>query len=201
MTGVESPKLFLENNCDRNFDDTNDFAYIKCLIIEYLPSIVVTFSNLLAPFVFSRLITLEEYEANTTLLLNLARNIFLRMASVLVTLFSLQKKVNCDYAQGCRLQDDQGQDIMDFTSQNCSNYELFKACSNERFEGNLCDKPICWETYVGQQLYKLSLVDFIVQVHTYRKSKILFFNHMPYGCNKFFKTCFKLDVNCQILES
>ena len=79
----------------------------------------------------------------------------------MVAFLSLMGKVNCDYARGC------------IDSANKFTYEIkecavgqpvYKACSNDNLENQECDKPICWETYVGQQLYRLTLIDFLVQV-------------------------------------
>ena len=30
--------------------------------------------------------------------------------------------------------------------------------------GEKCEKPLCWETYLGKQFYFLTLFDFVVQV-------------------------------------
>ena len=160
LTAKESPRL-LNEQC---LSDTNeieisytDINYLKCLFIEYMPSIFVTFSNLAVPFIFTKLITYEKYEANTKLSLNLARSIFLRLASVLVTLISLESKVNCGYLKTCI--DDHLDPLFSCPADESTKYTHL-SCS----VGDKCSKPICWETYVGEQLYKLTIVDFIVQV-------------------------------------
>ena len=45
-----------------------------------------------------------------------------------------------------------------------------ESCSNVRltsppgYDDHFCYKPMCWETYVGQQFYKLTVMDFIIQI-------------------------------------
>lgn len=61
---------------------------------------------------------------------------FLRFKSIFVLLVSLSKQINCSPVR----------------EDNC-------------LEGDGdCKKPICWETAVGQQIYKLTMLDFIVGV-------------------------------------
>ena len=166
LTAEESPRLLNEqclsdtNEIEINYTDIN---YLKCLLIEYMPSIFVTFSNLAVPFIFTKLITYEKYEANTKLSLNLTRSIFLRLASVLVTLISLESKVNCGYLKTCI---DDLDPLFSCPADESTTYTHL-SCS----AGDTCSKPICWETYVGEQLYKLTIVDFIVQVSFHISSK------------------------------
>ena len=172
LTAIKAPDLLNEECISSTNEiqiDYTDINYLKCLSIEYLPSIFVTFSNLAIPFVFTKLINYEKYEANTKLSLNLFRSIFLRLASILVTLISLQRKVNCDYSK-CSF------DSIDpgfATLSNCTEGAEFthQSCANEKDQP--CSKPICWETYVGEQLYKLTIVDFIVQVCKILLKKVL----------------------------
>ena len=162
VTATLTPNLKNNSTCQDDISlNIESIDSFKCFALDYLPSITVTASNLMVPFFFGYLINFEKYEANTRLWLNLARCIFLRLASVLVALFALQQKVNCDYARKCY-----DTTIGDFVDKCPINGAiLFKACSNENLsEDEICQKPICWETYVGQELYKLTLVDFLVQV-------------------------------------
>lgn len=171
VTAFKAPELINENQCQAyDFDEISSVstASLLCLLYEYLPSLVVTGASLIGPFLFNKLSALEELSANKSLMFNLIRTIVLRLASVGLAVFSLQAKVNCDYALGCTGKN--GAFIPNAANEpgKCQENPLyFKACSNENLGnqlGDLCEKPICWETYVGQQLYKLTLVDFIVQV-------------------------------------
>ena len=44
----------------------------------------------------------------------------------------------------------------------------YQACYNSQMEEDFdvsCEKPLCWETYLGKQFYFLTLFDFVVQVN------------------------------------
>ena len=43
----------------------------------------------------------------------------------------------------------------------------YQACYNSQMEDDFdvgCEKPLCWETYLGKQFYFLTLFDFAVQL-------------------------------------
>ncbi|XP_077526350.1 uncharacterized protein LOC144138117 isoform X1 [Haemaphysalis longicornis] len=106
------------------------------LLIQFVPSLVITGLNLVVPGVFSKLIRLENYSIAFQVKLTLLRTVFLRFTSIFVLLLSLYKQINCAPVR----------------EENC-------------LEGDGdCKKPMCWETAVGQQIYKLTILDFIVGV-------------------------------------
>ena len=53
---------------------------------------------------------------------------------------------------------------------NGTSLSKYQACYNSpQLDGDFetgCDKPLCWETYLGKQFYFLTLFDFGVQVDT-----------------------------------
>nr|WCO13212.1 transmembrane channel-like protein [Astacus leptodactylus] len=106
---------------------------LKILLYEYLPSAVIVTLNIIIPFLLRILVELEHYTPNFILVLTLVRTVFLRLASLVVLLFSIYQGIS-----------------------QCSPPEPGN-CVNEK-----CDKPRCWETYVGQQLYKLTILDLII---------------------------------------
>uniref|UniRef100_UPI00358E80F0 transmembrane channel-like protein 7 isoform X2 n=1 Tax=Myxine glutinosa TaxID=7769 RepID=UPI00358E80F0 len=108
--------------------------FVLNLIIEYLPSIVITVANFFIPLIFAAIIVHEKYTPAFELNLNLTRSVFLRLASVAVLVISLWLRITrCD-SPGCR------------------------PCGY-----NHVSYP-CWEMRVGQEMYKLTIFDFIIVV-------------------------------------
>ncbi|XP_042227010.1 transmembrane channel-like protein 7 isoform X2 [Homarus americanus] len=118
---------------DLKGNSENEWDELKILLYEYLPSSVIVTLNIIIPFILRILVEVEHYTPNFILVLTLIRTVFLRLASLVVLLFSIYKGISkCpeDYSGGC---------------------------ISEK-----CDQPKCWETYVGQQLYKLTILDLII---------------------------------------
>ncbi|NXL34809.1 TMC7 protein, partial [Glaucidium brasilianum] len=101
------------------------------LIVQYLPSIVITLANFIAPQIFSFLIRFEDYSPAFEIRLKLIRCVFMRLAGIGVLLFSLWSHISYCATDKCKA---------------CGyNYELYP----------------CWESEVGQEMYKLMIFDFI----------------------------------------
>ncbi|NWH76233.1 TMC7 protein, partial [Piaya cayana] len=102
------------------------------LLVQYLPSIVITLANIIAPQIFSFLIRFEDYSPAFEIRLTLMRCVFVRLANIGVLLFSLWSHISHCTTVECKA---------------CGyNYELYP----------------CWETEVGQEMYKLMIFDFII---------------------------------------
>lgn len=100
------------------------------LIVEYLPSIVITLANFITPLIFSLIISFEDYSPAFEIRFTLMRCVFMRLASIGVLLFSLWTQItwNCpDCPCGY-------------------NHKTYP----------------CWETHVGQEMYKLVIFDFLI---------------------------------------
>ncbi|XP_051018202.1 transmembrane channel-like protein 4 [Acomys russatus] len=105
------------------------------LLVDYLPSIFISVFNFVLPPVFEFIASLEGYTRSRQIVLVLLRTVFLRLASLLLLLFSLWNQITCGgnmEAEGC------------------------KACGY-----NYRELP-CWETRLGQEMYKLVLFDLLM---------------------------------------
>ncbi|NXI94657.1 TMC7 protein, partial [Psophia crepitans] len=104
------------------------------LLVQYLPSIVITLANFIAPQIFSLLISFEDYSPAFEIRLTLMRCVFVRLANIGVLMFSLWSQISSCTTDECKA---------------CGyNYELYP----------------CWESEVGQEMYKLMIFDFIIIV-------------------------------------
>ncbi|XP_039973093.1 transmembrane channel-like protein 7 [Xiphias gladius] len=107
------------------------------LIFEYLPSIVITTGNFLVPLLCDQIALIERYTPSTTIIVALLRAVFLRLVSLGVLLFTLWRQITCEG---------------DTNSGTC------KLC-----QYNHGAYP-CWETRVGQEMYKLTLFDLLINI-------------------------------------
>ncbi|KAK1144898.1 transmembrane channel-like protein 7 [Acipenser oxyrinchus oxyrinchus] len=120
--------------------------FFLLLLVQYLPSIVITAANFLVPTLCDIIIRFERYSMTMQIKLTLMRSVFLRLTSLGVLLYSLWNQITCNGApheSACRP---------------CEyNYAQYPANS-------LPSCSQCWETRVGQEMYKLMIFDFITGV-------------------------------------
>ncbi|KAL4616692.1 transmembrane channel-like protein 4 [Arapaima gigas] len=119
------------------FSQTRSGGTFVDLLVEYLPSMVITAANFVVPFLCDQIALLERYSPSTTVILALLRAVFLRLASLVVLLFTLWSGITCSG---------------DLENTDCS------ICKY-----NHKQYP-CWETHIGQEMYKLAIFDFITVV-------------------------------------
>ncbi|ESO89006.1 hypothetical protein LOTGIDRAFT_53152, partial [Lottia gigantea] len=106
------------------------------LLVQYLPSITITVLNALLPIIFKIVVKFEKYTQDFVVKITLIRTVFLKLASLTVLVGTLYAEITCTTKNSC------GKGV------------------------SPCTEIQCWETYVGQQLYKLVITDFLVGVGT-----------------------------------
>ncbi|XP_041363460.1 transmembrane channel-like protein 7 [Gigantopelta aegis] len=104
------------------------------LLIEFLPSIMLFAMDAVVPFVFDYISTFEFYRPSLIIKINLVRVVFLKLASLAVVMVGVYTEVQCQPKDECRV------------------------------GMGSCSKIQCWETFVGQQIYKILIMNFFTSV-------------------------------------
>ncbi|XP_057392593.1 transmembrane channel-like protein 8 isoform X3 [Balaenoptera acutorostrata] len=115
---------------------SNEFKESLFLLLQYLPPGVIALVNFLGPLLFVFLVQLENYPPNTEVNLTLIWCVVLKLASLGMFCFSLGQTVLC----------------IGRNKTSCESYGY-----------NACDYQ-CWEDSVGEELYKLSIFNFLLMV-------------------------------------
>ncbi|XP_004432881.1 PREDICTED: transmembrane channel-like protein 8 [Ceratotherium simum simum] len=106
------------------------------VLLQYLPPGVIALVNFLGPLLFVFLVQLENYSPNTEVNLTLIWCVVLKLASLGMFSFSLGQTVLC----------------IGRNKTSCESYG-YEACDYQ-----------CWENSVGEELYKLSIFNFLLTV-------------------------------------
>ncbi|XP_014855166.1 PREDICTED: transmembrane channel-like protein 4 [Poecilia mexicana] len=114
--------------------ENNNVQGFLGLFYTYLPSIVITTGNFLVPLLCDQIALLEKYPPSATVVVALLRAVVLRLVSLGILLYTLWNQIECH-----------GSTDTCPCHYNHNNYQ-------------------CWETSVGQEMYKLTLFDLLVSI-------------------------------------
>lgn len=129
---------------ERDVDFNENFKELAKEIYErYRLAAVVAILKLVVPSIFKLLVKMESYQPRTELKFTLARTTFFHYASLIVFITSLTKKADCI--------DGQEPQITSTPSSVPSNHSTNNSTS--------CATNQCWENIVGEEIFKLILVD------------------------------------------
>lgn len=108
---------------------------LTVLFYEYLPYLFIVSMNLFVPLLFNYLVKYEQYTPLFVIKVTLLRTVVLRLASLGVLLSRFYFIISPNEAP---------------PEEKCYNTDRAT--------------PQCWETFIGQQFYKLLIVDFVTQI-------------------------------------
>ncbi|XP_061163504.1 transmembrane channel-like protein 3 [Saccostrea echinata] len=122
---------------------------------RYRLAVVVAFLKLFVPFIFELLVKIESYHPRTELKFTLARTTFFYYASLIVFIVSLTKKAECANVQNPQTSTTPGRrspTTLPFTG-------TTGATSSPPTNASSLITYCCWENVVGEEIFKLILVD------------------------------------------
>lgn len=105
------------------------------LFYEFLPYVCIVILNLVVPILFNYLVQFEQYSPLFVIKMNLFRTIGLRLSSLAVLISRFYYLISA------------------------RNENSTLECYNMHY-----GTPQCWETFIGQQFYKLFIVDFVTHI-------------------------------------
>ena len=139
----------------------------EILFYEFLPYVIIVTFNLLVPILFNYLIQFEQYSPLFVIKMNLFRTVGLRLSSLAVLISRFYYLIS--------------------SRNDKSNVECFNVDYGT---------PQCWETFIGQQFYKLFIVDFVTHIFVtffINFPRAMIARHMNNAFSRFIEMDFELS--------
>ncbi|NXK91506.1 TMC3 protein, partial [Formicarius rufipectus] len=168
-------------------------------------SVVVSLITMIAPSAFELVAALEMYHPRTTLRFQLARVLVLYLGNLYSLIIALLDKVNsmsvtvsltCSLGDNLTIPDVQTKrsDIVPPEERHTEGLTVSNSLVNQTFNTqNPQDQ--CWETYVGQEMLKLSIIDMIFTV-----ASILLIDFFRGLCVRYLSDCWCWDLESKFPE-
>ncbi|XP_059152842.1 transmembrane channel-like protein 7 [Physella acuta] len=176
----------------QNTDELTDIQY---LALSYLPSIVISILNAVIPEFFLILCSVEQYSNSVATKITIIRAVFLRLASIWVLIVSLYYRLQYRGTTPYDCPEEMKQNVT-----RCCGNTLWDPAAVKNNNNNVQ----CWESYVGQQFYKLCIVDFlsvillVLLLQVPRRFIYYHFHERYWIINKVGKA--KFDLPLQVLD-
>ncbi|XP_045213261.2 transmembrane channel-like protein 7 isoform X2 [Mercenaria mercenaria] len=168
--------IYFTNQKLVELEKSDSLSKTVALMMQYLPSITIMLLSVIVPTLFDKLVIAEDYMPAFAIRITLIRTVLLRLASLGILMISLyttlhpEKKdpevlIPCD---NLIVSTDNITTVspVQLTTGSVNTTSLptsENTTSSPALE--IQDKNImCWETYVGQQIYKLVMLNFIVVI-------------------------------------
>lgn len=136
----------------------DDYIPIWIFFINYLPTIVITLVNNVIPEIFDLFAQWEDRQPRPELKLKLVRLVILRISALCVLLWSIKAQIGCEDPDECgRCEPEHAFDDKNSTNIDIGDGDPVTTSS----PGSKSNKIMCWETYLGQQMWRIIIADFL----------------------------------------